>query len=415
MKRLRASGLARGDIALTTTTSAVSRAIRAGTKSDISHAMICVQHGSVIDATDEGVHARNLQRLFLDDECAVHVLRLGEGLSDEQARAVCQFVRQQVGSEYSVKEALRTALGGSSEWTRKQFCSRLVAQAYAFAGIKLVADPNYCSPADLTKSSLLVVVPDATESVTDEAVASWNKHSDTTKKMREATNEVLKGVRKRDKSIQTIEDVIAHLIQHPEDDEYVDGLLASSGYLTVWQAEMEKNPWQYDSRLLAELPRRQCQEYCATTVKDEEAGPNRYLVNRGQCAALAKYYGLSSFRTLLDLYDLLAALHRQRIVVARRWLESNGLIAPSVPVVLVPHSPEWFEAMELWEPPKAAQTRAMVDHAGSDDVCSVCGDEPAFICRLAEGFRPAGGPDTLRLCEDCLEIRRASGDPFVQI
>src|SRR5579872_4245791 len=413
MKRLRLSKLIRGDVILTTTTAAVSKAIRAGTQSDISHAMVCVQHGSVIDATDEGVHARNLQRLFLDEECAVHVLRLKGRITDEQAHAVCQFVRQQVGSEYSVREALKTALGGSAEWTRKQFCSRLVAQAYASAGIKLVDDPNYCSPADLTKSSLLVVVPDVTESVTDEEVARWNKHNDTTKKMREATNELLKGVRKRDKSIQTMEDVIAYLIQHPEDDKYVDGLLASSGYLTVWQAEMEKNPWQYDGRLLGGLPRKQCQEYCSTTVKDEEAGPNRYLINRGQCAALAKYYGLSSFRTLLDLHDLLAALHRQRIVVARRWLESNGLIAPMVPVVLVPHSPEWFDTLQLWDPPKAAQARAMVDHAGKDDVCSICADEPSFVCRLAEGFRPAGGPDTLRLCEDCLEIRRASGDPFV--
>jgi hypothetical protein len=84
MKRLKMSALLRGDIILTTTAAAVSKAIRWGTKSDISHAMICVQHGSVIDATSEGVHARNTQRLFFEDGCALHVLRF-EGWLDTRA------------------------------------------------------------------------------------------------------------------------------------------------------------------------------------------------------------------------------------------------------------------------------------------------------------------------------------------
>src|ERR1700726_931216 len=146
MKRLKMSRLVRGDIILTTTTAAVSKAIRWGTKSDISHAMICVQHGSVIDATSDGVHARNMQRLFFDAECALHVFGPKAALSPDQIEQICRFVRERIGSEYSTREAVRAAIGGSNQWTRKQFCSRLVAQAYASAGIKLVDDPNYCAP-----------------------------------------------------------------------------------------------------------------------------------------------------------------------------------------------------------------------------------------------------------------------------
>jgi hypothetical protein len=415
MRRVRASALVRGDIVLTTTTATVSKAIRWGTKSDISHAMICVQHRSVIDATSEGVHARNTQRLFFEDKCALHVFRLKAGLTAEQAEQICQFVRQRIGSEYSKKEAVRTMVGGADQWTRKQFCSRLVAQAYASAGIKLVGDPNYCAPADLAKSPLLVPVADAVELATAEEAARWASHPDSTAAMRSAINAVLEGARKKSKDIQTFEDTIPYLVEHPQDDSYFADLLASSGYLTVWQLNTERNPWQYDDALLAELPRKECEEYCRSTLKDEEAGPHRYIVNRGAYLGLFRQFELFSFKLLFDLYDLLAAEHRQRLAVARRWLEANRLMEPVAERILVPHSPEWFEAMQLWDPVKAAQTRYIVDDAGHTEVCSICGDDPAKDHRLEKPFRPAGGPDTLKLCEDCVEIRRDMGEPFEAI
>lgn len=415
MKRVKLSSLLRGDIILTTTTATVSKAIRWGTKSDISHAIICAQHGSVIDATSEGVHARNVQRLFFDDECALHVFRLKVGLSPDQAEQICQFVRQRIGSEYSTREAVRTAVGGSNQWTRKQFCSRLVAQAYASAGIKLVGDPNYCTPAELAKSSVLVTVSDAVESVSDEEADRWAAHTDLTEAMRSAINFVLEGARKKEKRIQTFEDIVPYLIQHPEDDAYFADLLTRSGYLTVWQLNTERNRWQYEDALLAELPREECVNYCRGTLKDEEAGPHRYMINRSAFRGLSHQYKLASFTLLFDLYDLLAGEHRHRVMVARRWLEANGLVEPAIDIVLRPHSPEWFSAMDQWDPVKAAVTRFVLKDAGRDDVCSVCGDEPAADYRLEKALRPAGGPDTLRLCDDCVEIRKNMGEPFEAI
>ena len=50
---------------------------------------------------------------------------------------------------------------------------------------------------------------------------------------------------------------------------------------------------------------------------------------------------------MFDLYDLLAGEYRHRVRVARRWLEANQLIQPEPDQVLLPHTKEWFAAMEL--------------------------------------------------------------------
>jgi hypothetical protein len=148
-------------------------------------------------------------------------------------------------------------------------------------------------------------------------------------------------------------------------------------------------------------------------LSEEEAGPNRYLVNHGGYAQLSRQFGLRFFELMVELYEVLATLHRRRIDVATKWLEANNLLAPAADSFLRPHTPEWFAALEVWNPPQAVITKTIIEAAGSPDVCSICGDDRATDCRLEEGHRPPGGVDTLRLCEDCLEIRRNMGEPFV--
>lgn len=416
MKKLRETSLKVGDIILTTTTAPASKAIRVATRSDISHAMIYVQDHSVIDATSEGVQARNTQRVMIEDESPIHVFRLRRDLSGEEARRICEYVRVQVGTQYSVKEAIRTALGGAQEWTRKQFCSRLVAQAYAAAGITLVADPNYCSPENLKDSALLIEVEDATLPVTPEEAAFWENRADIPAMMRAAINAVMNGARKKNEDIQNFDDLHAHLMRHPEDDAYMCALLEESGYLNVWKVETDKNPWQYDFDLMNALPSTSgLEEYCWGTLSDEMAGPSRYIVNRGGYAYLSRVSASRFFRMMLDLYDKLAELHRTRVKVATKWLEANDLFEAAAESVLRPHTPEWFAALDLWNPPQAAMTRIAIKSAGSPDVCSICGDDPARDYRLEERHRAAGGVDTMRLCDDCLKIRRAMGEPFVPL
>lgn len=81
---------------------------------------------------------------------------------------------------------------------------------------------------------------------------------------------------------------------------------------------------------------------------------------------------------------------------------------------LKPHSPEWFDALEKSNPKQAAQTRQILSARGHDDVCSICGDEPALDYALAERQPVSGVVSTLRLCNDCLDIRReVHGENFV--
>ena len=347
MKKLNEASLRVGDVVLTTTTAAVSKAIRAATRSDIPHAMIYVQDHSVIDATAEGVQARNTQRLFFDDNCSVHVLRPRRDLPADQVKAICNYVRGQVGAQYATKEVMRTALRGARQWTRKQFCSRLVAQAYASVGLMLVGDPNFCSPAELKDSSLLIEVQNATVAVSAEEAAVWEGREDIPQLMRDAINTILDGARTKNKQIQNFDDLHRHLAAHPEDDEYFCDLLRMSGYLTVWKIEKEKNPWQYNIDLMPESSEVApgIEEYCWNIVSGEGDGSNRFVVNRGGYDLFARQYGSRFFEIMAELYEHLAALHRTRVEVATRWLEDRSLLNPAEPQSLRPHTSEWFRPL----------------------------------------------------------------------
>lgn len=415
LKRLNESVLMPGDIILTTTTGLLSKGIRLATQSDISHAMVYVGDRSVIDATGEGVHARNTQRLLFEDECSVHALRLRTGISRSELDEVALFMRGQVGVEYSSKEAVMTVLGGPRTWTKKQFCSRLVAQAFASAGITLVPSPNYCSPADIKDSALLMAVDSPTLSVSASEAAFWEGILDIPKLTRDAINTILDGARRRDPLIQTFDDLHAHLIIHPEDDREFCQLLQTSGYLTLWKAEREKNPWQYDIGLLDAGSDESAEEYCWSVLKNEESGPNRYFINRAGYRLFTQQFDHEFFRIMLDLYERLAALHRLRVDVARGWLEAKHHLRPQKVTHLIPHTEEWFVALGKWDPPQAMMTRQTIERAGSLEVCSICGDEPAFDYYMPAPYCSAGGVDTLRLCEDCVRIRRGMGEPFIPL
>lgn len=85
-----------------------------------------------------------------------------------------------------------------------------------------------------------------------------------------------------------------------------------------------------------------------------------------------------------------------------------------MPNYLKPHSPEWFAALEKANSSQAAQTKQILSLAGRDDVCSICGDDRAADYKLASEQMTSGVVATLRLCDDCLNIRRNMyGENFV--
>lgn len=79
-----------------------------------------------------------------------------------------------------------------------------------------------------------------------------------------------------------------------------------------------------------------------------------------------------------------------------------------------PHTDEWFQALEDFNPQQAAVTREIVKLAGRLDVCSICGDQPASDYKLDEKGLAHNAVATLRLCKDCHTIRGVQqGERFV--
>src|SRR5665213_2713009 len=98
MQQLDPDKLEPGDIVLTSGNAVSSKAIRLATHSEISHAMVYVESYSVIDATEDGVQSRNIQRELFDDNATIVGLRLADGLKPEQKVEICDHVRAAVGS-----------------------------------------------------------------------------------------------------------------------------------------------------------------------------------------------------------------------------------------------------------------------------------------------------------------------------
>jgi len=325
MKKLNESVMLRGDVVLTTTTHPISKGIRAVTKSDVSHAMIYVEPYSVIDSTGDGVHSRNTQRLFYDDSCQIHVLRYVAELTKTELQKITDYARNNIGTEYSKTEAAKTILGGGKASTKKLFCSRLVARAYAYAGISIVSDKDYCTPEDILNSEKLILVDGSARYASTEEASSWQRIPSTPEMMQSSTNFILNGARKIERSIQSLSDIDHFLIRNPSHDLEIASLYEESGYLTLWQLEKQKNPWQYDVEILEiksgedDSPRM----YCEMVVGKPEEDRRRYETNLRGYQYYLSHMNLKTFRLLYELYSILVRIHDQRVKVAQDWLKMH--------------------------------------------------------------------------------------------
>jgi cation transport regulator ChaC len=406
-----------GDIILTSDNTFGSKGIRAVTKGEVSHAMIYVGHASVIDAMPEGVHARNTQRMYFDEGLSIYALRLKAGLSAQDAKGICQFARAQVGRQYAMVDAARVVVGKGKQPSRKQFCSRLVAQAYASVGQQLVANEHYCSPDDLRKSVVLIPIENAIRPATDSEVEQWDQQPDIPQQMRDATNAFLGAARKKDSTIQDFNDVNQHLIAHPKDDAYLLNALRKSGYLDLWRTEKDLHPWRYDATLMDGIDpnREDIREYCLATATMDDGG-YRYAQNREGYEQLYGQFGFGTFKGMADLYVILDDDHQRRLSLARAWLvRHDPNWATDAGRILVPHTPEWFSTLDALNPMQAEMTRLAISTVGRDDICSVCGDDPATDYKLPMISTPSGATMTCRLCDDCLGIRLADGEALVPL
>lgn len=419
MKRIKIETIRPGDIVFTARPGKISETIRFSTDGVVSHAMICVQHSSFIDSTSDGVQARNFQReLFDDDEQAFH-FRLTMPPRREILERVLDCARAEVGARYSISEAARSVVAIRRPRSRRQFCSRLVARVYKMAGIDLVPDADYCSPEDLRRSALLTELPIEFEPVKDEELARMSERPDPIRATHIAHNEVLAAARSVDQDIESFNDIYGLLVRLPAADQLIAAALKSSGYLDLWKREVERHPWRYQHGLMDKLPAPpdEVRDYCIGTVKEAYSGGVRFAINLVQLRELQRQSPRESFRLEIELYEILVRNDQNRREIAYDWLQRHcpdQLLEHMEEIE--PHTAYWWSAVDRVEPRLAALSRLVVASEGSVEVCTSCGDQPASAYRLVNGAETMPGVPSLRLCEDCIGIRRGMGNvlmPFL--
>ncbi|MCC4594338.1 YiiX/YebB-like N1pC/P60 family cysteine hydrolase [Xanthomonas campestris pv. phormiicola] len=389
-----------GDIVLTTTRKFRSRLIQVGVRADISHAMLCVGHASVIDSTPEGVQARNLARVVIEAGCSAYVLRPRKPLSADQLNAVIAYARGHVGARYSIGNAVKS-LGLKVAPGRRQFCSRLVAQAYESAGVYLSQNPAFCTPGDLLRCELLAPVLDAVFELSPKQEAARRK-ADPVQEMRDATNALLDSARKIAPCVESLNDINAHLIEHPQDDARMVEAIHASGYLELWRTQVARTPWHYDvDQLIAHhVPESAAQDYCADVVEEEVRNPSHYAPMRAAYMRYHMAYPLEYFSLQVELYTALAKNHAQRLRVAIMLLERKGLLTAEYTPPVLPHTLKWYLSLADWDPRLSLKVAQAVQAAGENTaICTMCTKEPTrdYIAITP----PPAGPGTYRLCDEC--------------
>lgn len=414
MKRIKVELLEPGDIVLTADAGKTSRLVRLASKGAVSHAMICVQSGSIIDSTDFGVQAHNIQRELYAADDRLQVFRLREPLSAARLGAVLNFARSEIGTRYSKIEAARSVLAGPRPRSRQLFCSRLVARAYAHAGIQLVADADYCTPDELRRSTLLIELEDMTEPVSEEEIAAWAVRPNPIAEMQESQNAILEAARRLDSTVENFNDLDRLVQTRPEWDDEIAKAYRNSGYLDLWKTDFRVNPWHYDLGEMEALTKASTiddlRDYCIGTIREFHSGGLRYAVNlvhyRGELPANNR----QTTAQLVALYERLVHNDQLRRDTALAWLRrhfpddaQNNLER------IVPHSEQWFSIVDRAEPALGQIARLSIDRMKSLEVCSSCGD-PAEDYLLVNAAEMMPGVPSLRLCVDCVGIRRAGGE-----
>jgi len=175
--------LENADIVLSTTAAFISKAIRKVTDSPVSHAMLYVGDGLIVDATGHGVNVRPLAEALCDASLAVAYRH--PAMTPGKAMVVRDFAGQRLGAKYSVRgivgqlgakidnavfcdanDVHRLTGKGNCQVSVKRlnmsvasddqvFCSQLVVEAYQRAGVPLTrTPPSFTSPEELVRLRL---------------------------------------------------------------------------------------------------------------------------------------------------------------------------------------------------------------------------------------------------------------------
>ncbi|MEO3684039.1 YiiX/YebB-like N1pC/P60 family cysteine hydrolase [Shewanella vesiculosa] len=310
-----------GDIILTAQVGAISKAVRIATFSKFSHAILYVGDGSFIHSDGQGVHSNNIQRLLFENESHAEVCRV---IDTSCVNKAVMFARSQIGVSYSVKEAASTKNPlYKGEKLNRQFCSRLVAQSYECAGLKLVDNSDYCTPKELQKSSRTNTIRGCLRLAVEQEI-EFAKSDSPIQRQTEITNLILKAVRElTGNDIQSFENLDQFVIDNPMHDAEITNIVINSGYLTMFDYELTQNPWRYDGQLFLSLDIGDSYKKERAEFELESAGNQVQLYSQNylMCQNVRGHLPLRYFEMNMDLYKKLINLMNKRIEAARFVIE----------------------------------------------------------------------------------------------
>ena len=315
--------LIEGDILLTSEKTLKSKGIRLTTFSEFSHALLYVGNGSFIHSDGEGVHSGNIQRLLFEKESDVLVLRVSDR---EISKNTCIYARTKIGTKYSLKEAVRTNLGKiKSQEDNRQFCSRLVAQSYEKAGLKIVGNSDYCSPEELRSSYQTVEVEHSVRAVSP-AEVKFSKSENPIKNQATITNSILEKARTLTGfDIQTFEQLLNYLIDNKKHDNGITQIINESGYLFMWQHDVSANPWRYDENEFLKIPvsKEDLRSRALEEISHARREKERHSLMYEQFMQVWQSTQLKYAAINIQLYQKLIELSERRVSVASQVLENT--------------------------------------------------------------------------------------------
>lgn len=312
-----------GDIILESGYKLHSKAIQYSTGSHYSHAKIYWINGSIIEASLKGVHSDNPSRTLYKSKDDVKVLRY-KNLTEDNKNSITEYLREQIGSKYSTTEAISVLLSDLRKNDEsKQFCSRLIAQAYTQAGIPIYDEPDYCSPKDIENSHLLCIIPDCLIEATDIQIKFAESEPEFLNKQTEATNYIIYECEKiAGIEFKNLNHIIQFLIVNNQFDKNFSKILEDSGYLNLIDIEIKNNPYRYDINEFM----KKCNSPNSINIIHELNSQieifNRHLKYLDNLYEINLRYELKYIELLIELYERLTSIHKRSIDIFKSELPS---------------------------------------------------------------------------------------------
>ena len=320
-----------GDIILSRSYSEESRRIRENSKSNYSHAIFYVGASSCLESDGLGVHSQNIQRILFENIDDAIVLRLSKEESRDIISEAIVFARQQIGKEYSPREAIRASdkLDIKAIEKNRQFCTRFVAQAFELAGLQIVKNSDYCTPQDLLESKHLIVIESTLNQATEADIKLSNDADNILIHQRNITNTLLEGARNYSgEDIQTLEQLTKFVIHNPEKESSIIRIVEKSGYLNIWELEKINNPWLYDYDLFlnffSNVSDRLSMGLFLATSSDYDL--ERFTINLATFEQLNSIKSMKYFQIQIALYETLIDLVNTRREIGLKVLREFHLL-----------------------------------------------------------------------------------------